>query len=79
MVTSTQCHSFYATSCFFKLLIVLLHSMGKNCAQREEQSLLAANTGAPAHVTLCWFYCRRHGRWMDAHGQEEDGKEAAKE
>lgn len=65
--------SFYAISCFFKLLIVLLQSIGKNCAQREEQSLLEANTRAPAHVTLCWICCQRHGRWMDAHRTE--GKE----
>lgn len=75
----TQCHSLCATLCFFKLLIVLLQSMGKNCAQREEQSLLAANTRTPAHVTLCWLCCQRHGRWMDAHGQEEEGRERAKE
>lgn len=75
----TQCYSFYATLCFFKLLIVLLQSMGKNCAQREEQSLLAANTRAPAHVTLCWLCCQRHGRWMDAHGQEEEEREREEE
>lgn len=45
------------------IIIVLLQSMGKVLAWREEQSLPAANTRAPAHVIVCWLCCR--GTWAD--------------
>lgn len=64
MVMGTRCSSLCTILCvFFWLLIVLMQSMGKVWARREELSLPAANTRATAHVTVCWLCCR--GTWAD--------------
>lgn len=59
----TQSNSLCPILWFFRLLIVLLQSMGKVWAQSRELSLPAADTGATAHVTVCCLCCR--GTWAD--------------